>query len=186
VSRLLTFLVALVVIAALFFFSRGPGVADTQKAAEHPVEEPGYRARNAEMIETGDDGRAMYTLIADLVRQHPNDNRVQLDAPRMTFVASDGNTWYVTARSGQIREDGSNVELFGDVHVNGRLPGADAPAVIETSVLSFDTRKEVVSTHAPVELDWNGRKLSGTGLTAKLPEHQIRLESRIHGSFSAN
>lgn len=183
ISRIIWLLVVLVIVAGLYFFSRGPSVADIQKTASSPTEEPGYSAKNAEVIETGDDGRPMYTLLADRVRQHPNDNRVQLDLPRLTFVASDGNTWHATARSGQIREDGSHVELFGDVHVTGKLPGAEAPAIIDTSILSFDTKQEVVSTHAPVSLDWNGRKLSGTGLTAKLPVHQVKLESRIHGTF---
>jgi LPS export ABC transporter protein LptC len=185
-ARLFTLLIILGVVAGIYLLSRGPGSSGTQTSAAKPAEEPGYAARNAEIVETGDDGRPMYTLLADLVRQHPNDNRVQMDRPRMTFVASDGNTWYVRAKSGQIREDGAHVELFGDVHVNGKLPGAEAPAVIDTSILSFDTREEVVSTKAPVSLDWNGRKLSGTGLTAKLPDHQIKLESRIHGSFPAN
>jgi LPS export ABC transporter protein LptC len=184
-GRLISLLVILVLVAGLYFFSRDPGVANTQKSADTPGEEPGYSARNAEVIETGDDGRAMYTLLADRVRQHPNDNRVQLDSPRLTFVASDGNIWHAKARSGQIREDGAHVELFGDVHVNGQLPGAEAPAVIDTSILSFDTKQELVTTHAPVSLDWNGRKLSGTGLIAKLPDHQVKLESRIHGSFPA-
>jgi LPS export ABC transporter protein LptC len=185
IGRLLTLLVGVALIAGIYFLSRGPGVSDTQKTAETPVEEPGYAARNASLIETGDDGRPLYTLLADRVRQHPNDNRVQLDAPRMTYVASDGNTWHVRARSGQIRNDGANVELYGEVHVNGEVPGNAAPAVIDTSVLSFDTKTEIVTTHAPVSIDWNGLKLSGTGLTAKLPDHQIKLESRIHGSFTA-
>lgn len=185
-SRLFTLFIVLAVVAGIYFLGRGPGLSGTQSSAARPAEEPGYAARNAEMIETGEDGRPMYTLVADLVRQHPNDNRVQLDRPRMTFIASDGNTWYVRAKSGQIREDGAQVELFGDVHVNGRLPGADAAAVIDTSILSFDTREEVVSTKAPVSLDWNGRKLSGTGLTAKLPDHKLEMESRIHGSFPVN
>jgi LPS export ABC transporter protein LptC len=185
VSRLITLLIVLTIVAGIYVLGRGGSVSNERTTADKPIEEPGYAARNAEVIETGDDGRPMYTLVSDRIRQHPNDNRVQLDAPRMTFVASDGNTWYVRARSGQIREDGAHVELFGDVHVNGRLPGADAPAVIDTSILTFDTRAEVVRTHAPVSLDWNGRKLSGTGLIAKLPTHQIKLESRIHGSFPA-
>jgi LPS export ABC transporter protein LptC len=184
-GRLVTLLAVLALVGAIYFFSRGPGTTDAPKAAEQPAEEPGYAARNAEVVETGDDGRPMYTLIADRVRQHPNDNRVQLDRPRLTFLASDGNTWHAQARAGQIRDDGANVVLFGDVHVNGSLPGAEAPAVIDTSILAFDTKKEVVTTHAPVSLDWNGRKLSGTGLTAKLPDHQVTLESRIHGSFPA-
>ena len=185
IARLLTLLVGLALIAGIYFLSSGPGTVDAQKTEATPKEEPGYAATNASVVETGDDGRPMYTLLAEQVRQHPNDNRVQLDRPRMTFVASDGNTWHVKAKSGQIREDGAHVELFGDVHVNGLLPGAEAPAVIDTSILSFDTKEEVVTTHAPVSLDWNGRKLSGTGLIAKLPSRQITLESRIHGSFPA-
>jgi LPS export ABC transporter protein LptC len=183
-ARLLTLLVGLAVIAGVYFLSSGPGTVDAQKTEATPREEPGYAATNASVVETGDDGRPMYTLLAEQVRQHPNDNRVQLDSPRMTFVASDGNKWHVRANSGQIRDDGANVLLFGEVHVNGELPGAAKPAVIDTSILAFDTKKEIVTTQAPVTLDWNGLKLSGTGLTAKLPDHQVKLESRIHGSRS--
>lgn len=183
IGRLVSLLAVLALVAGIYFFSSGPGTTDAPKAAGQPSEEPGYAARNAEVVETGDDGRPMYTLIADRVRQHPNDNRVALDRPRMTFVASDGNTWHVKSRAGQIRDDGANVILFGDVHVNGQVPGTEATAVIDTSILAFDTKKEVVTTHAPVSVDWNGGKLSGTGLIAKLTDHQVKLESRIHGSF---
>jgi LPS export ABC transporter protein LptC len=185
-ARLFLLLAILLLVGVIYYFSSGPGVSDTPKTAEQVTEEAGYAARNAELIETSDDGRPVYTLIADRIRQHANDNRVQLDQPRMTFVASDGNTWHVKSRAGQIRDDGVNVILYGDVHVNGELPGSEAPAVIDTSILSFDTKQEIVTTHAPVTLDWNGRKLSGTGLLAKLPDHLIRLESHIHGSFPAS
>jgi LPS export ABC transporter protein LptC len=184
-GRLFSLIAVLVLVGAIYYFGRGTGVSDTPRAAAQSFEEAGYAARDAKMVETGEDGRPLYTLDADRIRQHPNDNRVQLDQPRMTFVASDGNTWYVRSRAGQIRDDGVNVILFGDVHVEGKLPGADAPAVIDTSILSFDTKKEIVTTHAPVTLDWNGRKLSGTGLIAKLADHLVRLESNIHGSFKA-
>ncbi|HEU4626039.1 MAG TPA: LPS export ABC transporter periplasmic protein LptC [Steroidobacteraceae bacterium] len=184
-ARLLILVGVLILVGGIYYFSGGTGVSQAPKAAQAPAEEPGYSARQAELIETGDDGRPVYTLVADRIREHPNDNRTQLDQPRMTFVASDGNTWHVQSRAGQIRDDGVNVILYGDVLVRGELPGSEAPAVIETSILTFDTKREIVTTHAPVTLDWNGRKLSGTGLTAKLPEHQVRLESRIHGSFPA-
>lgn len=185
IHRILVSLLFVGLIAGIYVLGRNPGAVDTQRTPEQPAEEPGYAALNARVIETGDNGRPMYTLDAARVRQHPNDDRVQLDAPRMTYVASDGNTWHVKARAGQIREDGAHVVLFGDVHLNGGLPGAEAPAVIDTSILAFDTKQEVVTTNAPVMLDWNGRKLSGTGLIAKLVDHQVRLESRIHGSFPA-
>jgi len=184
-AKILGTLVVLALIVGAFMLSRGPSLTSTQATADEPAEVPGYAARNAEVVETGDDGRPLYTLEADLVRQHPNDNRIQLDAPRMTYVTSDGQLWHVKARSGQVREDGANVELYGDVHLNGELPNAEAPMVIDTSILSFDTKRQVVTTHAPVTLDWNGKKIAAVGLSANLNDQVVQLQSRFHGSFSS-
>lgn len=183
--RLLGVLIAVALIGAMYFFSSGSGGPSAPAAAGPPAEAPGYAARNAEIVETGDDGRPLYTLTAQQVRQHPNDNRIQLDAPRMTYIASDGLPWHVRARSGQVREDGARVELFGEVHLNGEMPGAEAPTVIDTSILSFDTKKEIVSTKAPLTLDWNGRKLAAVGMTVNLIDHKVKLESRINGRLPA-
>jgi lipopolysaccharide export system protein LptC len=183
--RLVGLLVALALIAGMYFLSRGPGASSTRPTTDESAEAPGYAARNAEVVETGDDGRRLFTLTAEQVRQHPNDNRIQLDAPRMTYVASDGLPWHVRARSGQIREDGENIELFGEVHLNGEIPGAEAPTVIDTSVLSFNTKTEIVSTKAPLTLDWNGRKLAAVGMTVNLNDHRVQLESRINGRLPA-
>jgi len=184
--RIIITLVVIAAIVGVFMLARGPASTSARAATDADTTLPGYAARNAEVVETGDDGRPLYTLNADLVRQHPNDSRVQLDAPRMTFTASDGNLWHVRARSGQISADGVNVDLFGDVQVEGVLPGAAAPATINTSVVSFDTRTELVTTHAPVTLDWSGRQMSASGLVANLKDRQVKLESRVHGLFEPN
>jgi LPS export ABC transporter protein LptC len=179
--RLIGILVALALIGGIYFLGSGPGGPAAPTAAAPLAEAPGYAARNAEMVETGDDGRPLYTLLADQVRQHPDDNRIQLDAPRMTYIARDGVPWHVRARSGQVRDDGDKVELFGDVHLNSEKTGTETPTVIDTSVLYFDTKSEIVSTKAPLTLDWDGRKLSATGMTVNLNDHQVQLESRING-----
>jgi lipopolysaccharide export system protein LptC len=183
--RLLGILCILGLIGAVYYFSSGSGAPSAPTAAAQPDDAPGYSARDAEVVETGDDGRPLYTLTADRVRQHPNDNRVQLDSPRMTYIARDGVPWHVRARSGQIRGDGELVELYGDVHLNGQTPDAEAPTVIDTSTLSFDTKREVVWTKAPLTLDWNGIKVDAVGVTANLNDHRVRLESRVDGRLPA-
>jgi len=177
--------VALAIIGAMYYFSSGGGAASAPTATEEPAEAPGYAARNAEIVESGDDGRPLYTLLADQVRQHPNDNRVQLDLPRLTYIARDGVPWHVRAKSGQIRDDGDLIELYGDVHLNGQTPGAEAPTVIDTSTLSFNTKSEVVSTRAPVGLDWNGVRVEAVGATVNLNDHKVKLESRVNGRLPA-
>jgi LPS export ABC transporter protein LptC len=110
---------------------------------------------------------------------------VQLDVVQMTYRASDGNEWKVRADSGQIRDDGEQIELYGHVHVDGLLPGSDEPAQIQTSVLTLDTRNEIVRTKAPVVLKWGARQLEASGLEANLKSRSVKLESRVHGFFSS-
>ncbi len=178
--------VAIALIGAMYYFSSGTSTSNVPVAADQPAEAPGYAARNAQVVQTGDDGRPLYTLLADQLRQHPNDNRIQVDAPRVTYIATDGVPWHVRSRSGQIRGDGEQIELYGDVHLNGQTPDAEAPTVIDTSVLSFNAKSELVWTKAPLTLDWNGRKFSAVGATVNLNDHKVKLESRINGRLPAN
>lgn len=161
---------------------QGGSSSATPVEAANPV--PGYAARDAELIETGADGRPMYTLNAALIRQRPNDNRVQLDVVRMSYRTTDGNEWKVKADSGQIRDDGSQIELYGNVHVGGMLPGSDQPGEIRTSILTLDTQAEVVRTKAPLVLRYGSQQLEATGLVANLKDRSLKLESRVHGFFS--
>src|SRR5690606_7820348 len=48
------------------------------RAAQMP-EDPGYAARDAELIETGPDGRPTYVLHAELIRQRPREGRIDLE-----------------------------------------------------------------------------------------------------------
>ena len=181
IGRILIGLVAIAAIIGALMLGQGSGTSLTPAPEGQPTDVPGYSARNAEVVETGDDGRPAYTLYARLARQRPNDNRVQLDSPQMTFVIADGSTWHAQARSGQIHPDGVNVDLYGDVKLDGKLSGS--PVVIATSIISYDTSSEVARTHAPVTFESPGGQLGATGLVANLKEGSIRLESRIHGTF---
>jgi LPS export ABC transporter protein LptC len=181
IGRLLIGLAVVALIIGVLIFSQSGGSSLAPKTTDTTADVPGYSARNARVVETGDDGRPQYTLDARVVRQRANDSRVQLEAPRMTFLASDGTTWHLVARAGQIQEDGSNVDLFGDVLLNGSVQ--ERPASLSTSILSFDTKTELARTHAPVVFEFNGGQLAGTGLLANLKDGNVRLESRVHGTF---
>jgi len=181
IGRIIIGLIVIAVIVGVLVLGQGPSTVMTRKATEESAEMPGYSARNAQVLETGDDGLPAYTLNARVVGQRANDERVQLDGPHMTFLASDGTTWNITARAGQIQPDGSNVDLFGDVNFDGKV--SDAPVTIGTSIISFDTKTEIARTHAPVTFDSNGGRLGATGLVANLKDGTVRLESKVHGTF---
>jgi LPS export ABC transporter protein LptC len=185
IYRLVVALVFVGIIVGTVLLGRQQGGSSTKTPIEATDGVAGYAARKAVLVETGADGRPIYTLDADLIRQRPNDRRVQLDVVRMSYRASDGNEWKVRADSGQIRDDGALIELYGHVHVDGLLPGSDEPAQIQTSVLTLDTKAEIVRTKAPVVLKWGARQLEASGLEADLKSRSVKLESRVHGFFSS-
>ena len=75
------------------------------------------------------------------------------------------------------------MQLNGDVHVDGTLPGTGEPTQITSEHLSFDTNAQVVTTQTPVTIVMSGRELQARGLIANLKERHVHLESAVHGSF---
>jgi LPS export ABC transporter protein LptC len=132
------------------------------------------------VVETDEKGQPVYRVEAALVRQRPNDSRVQLAAPRMSIVTPEGDTVHVQARSGQIREDGSEIQLFGDVKLNGELSGT--PVELITSILYYDTPTQLVRVPAPVTFRQGRGNMDASGLTADLKQSLVTLES-VNGQF---
>lgn len=182
-ARWLIGLVLLATIVGTILISRSmrpPDPAATDRAGEP---DPGYSARDARIVETGDDGRPRYWLDADLIEQPPDDLTVTLTHPALRYLDDGGGTWRARARTGTVPPGRDVIELDGDVQLDGTLAGGGEPAHIETSHLAFDTANEVASTRAPVTIDWSGHRLAARGLTADLRAETLRLESKVHGRF---
>ena len=159
ILRILATVALLVLIGGSLLLSRQQHEVGTPAPANRPAEDLGYGARDAQLIETGADGRPRYTVNAKLIEQHPKDDSVQLQVVHMILDDVDGNRWTIDAQRGDIGPGGEKIELSGDVHAAGMLPGTDQPADISSEQLSFDTRTDIVSTQEPVMLAWTGRQI---------------------------
>jgi LPS export ABC transporter protein LptC len=179
-GSIVVILLSVAVLVAVLIMSRGSGTATTRASQAEAYEQPGYSARNARVIETDEQGQPVYRVEAAVVRQRPNDSRVQLAAPRMSILTADGDTVHVQARSGQIREDGSEIQLFGDVKLDGELSGT--PVEVATSILYYDTPTQLVRVPAPVTYRQARGTMEASGLTADLKQSLITLES-VNGQF---
>lgn len=185
--RLLAVLAIFAVIVGTLLLDR-QGPAGTE-SAEGPAgnADLGYAAREAQIVETGADGLPRYTLDAELIRQRAEDGVVTLETVRMQFRDANESLWHVTAERGEIRREAGLIALAGDVRVDGALPDASgAPQAVRvlTDSLQFDTDSQIVSTTAPVTLEWSGQRVSAVGMQASLKDHRVQLESAVHGIFS--
>jgi LPS export ABC transporter protein LptC len=175
-------LIALAVAGLLLLSSEQSSLAPPAPGAVQ-LPDPGYSAQNATLVETGPDGQPMYTVMANVIHQQPDSQQVTLDGVRLQFRDPKAQVWHGSSDRGLIVNDAARVEMLGDVNLWGVLPGSDQAAHITTDWLQVNTQSQVVSTQAPVALDWNGQHVRARGMTVRLKSSQIRLQSDVHGRF---
>lgn len=195
-SRALAYLAVIGVIGLAYFLGSAGrdtgGVDDT--AIQTP--DPGYAAHDAEIIETGYDGRERYRVSAKVIRQHTDTGVVELEDLEMNYhpggqarvagdsrPAADQETWRLASDRGQVRADGDDVQLMGNVRVTGAAPESGLPLSLTTTELRINTPTEFIETSAPVVLSLSGHQLHAVGMKADLKAGTLRLESKVHGEF---
>jgi len=182
IYRVVTLLALLVLTVGMVLLS-APQRESGAPAAGAPLHDPGYSAQQAHLVQTGPDGRPLYTLDATEIQQEPNQGTVELQQVQLGFRDSSGNQWTARALHGELAQGSGVVRLAGNVHVAGILPGSEENAVITTEHLAFDTNAQIVTTRDPVTVVMSGRELNARGLVATLRERHVQLESAVHGSF---
>lgn len=182
--RLLALIAAVALLIGVVLLAGSQHEGGVAAGLAAPLRDPGYAARQARLIQTGEDGQALYTLDAQQIQQQPDRGTVDLEQVKLGFRDSGGNQWTARAARGQLTQASGVVQLEGSVQVEGLAPDNGAPAEITTEHLAFDTRAQIVSTRDPVTVLMSGRELHAQGLLASLKEHHLQLESDVHGSFA--
>jgi len=180
IYRIFAALVFIVVIGGTILLG-GPQSETTATTVVEEPHDPGYAARDAQLVQTGPDGHPLYTVDADVIRQQPNDDTVQLEHATLGFYDANGALWTARGDEGQVGQDTGRVELSGNVHVDGTPQGTTQPAQITTQRLAFDTNTKIVSTKDPVTLTWSGQEMKSKGMRATLNDGRVQLESSVHG-----
>ena len=183
IYRIVALLALLALIVGVVVLTGPQRESTAPSSGVRPPHDPGYSALQARLVQTGADGLPLYTLDAARIQQQPDREVVDLEQVKLGFRDSSGNQWTARALRGEVAQDSGVVQLDGDVHVDGRLPGNDAPAQMISEHLAYDTGTQIVSTHEPVTLVLSGRQLHATGMTANLKDRHVQLESAVHGSF---
>jgi LPS export ABC transporter protein LptC len=141
-SRPLVFIAGIAVIAIAYFIGMSGRSGGGGDEAQVAGADPGYAARDAVVIETGYDGRERYRLNASVIRQQTESGVIELEKLAMDYhtesqdktagepapaLLSPGEVWHLTSDRGQVRADGDDVQLDGNVRVMGPAPGTGEP-----------------------------------------------------------
>ncbi|MBV8341192.1 MAG: LPS export ABC transporter periplasmic protein LptC, partial [Gammaproteobacteria bacterium] len=117
IYRVMVVLALLTLVVGMVLLS-GPRPEPGAPAARGaPLHDPGYSARSARLVQTGADGRPVYTLDAAQIQQQPDTGIVDLTQVRLTFRDTSNDEWTAQAARGELAQQSGIVQLAGDVHV---------------------------------------------------------------------
>jgi lipopolysaccharide export system protein LptC len=197
-SHALKYAAAIAVIAVAYFIGIRGTVKDDTDAANAIAPDPGYAARDAQLIETGYDGRERYRLNARVIRQRTESGVIELEDLAMNYHVESGgklpggspsaavvsaDVWHLTSDRGEVRANGDDVELTGNVRIVGPAPGTGEPLSLSTENIRVNTPPQFIDNSAPVKHRGSGHELDARGMQADLKAGTLRLESDVNGHF---
>jgi LPS export ABC transporter protein LptC len=180
---LILFGLALAAVAVWLTLGTGVMGPTTARSSRPSAADQGYSALGATVVETGADGLPMYTLQAQQVQQDPDSNLVNLTSVHMTFRDPSGGQWQARSDKAVAQQDSAQIDLSGAVDVSGLFAGTDQPAHMLTDTLHVDTHGDIIRTRSAVTLRWAGYVVDGRGLVVNIKDHNVKLESEVHGHF---
>jgi LPS export ABC transporter protein LptC len=196
-TRPVGYVVVIAVIAGAYYLGRAGRGDNAADAAAALPPDPGYAAKDAVVVETGFDGRERYRLNARMIHQQIDSSVIDLEGLDMDYhpgsqerIAGEtaspaaNEQWHLKSDRGQVRADGDDVQLTGNVVVTGQAPGSGDPITLATETMRINTPTEFIETDAPVRLQWSGHRIDAVGMRADLKAGTLRLESKVHGAFS--
>jgi LPS export ABC transporter protein LptC len=192
----LRYVAAIAVIGVAYFIGVRGSEDNEADAANATSPDPGYAARDAQLIETGYDGIERYRLDARVIRQRTESGVIELEGLSMNYriepkgepegavpASPSADVWHLTSDHGEVRSNGDDVQLRGNVHVTGPAPGTGEPLSLTTDNMRINTPTQFIETSAPVKLRWSGHEINARGMEADLKAGTLRLESDVHGHF---
>lgn len=176
VGRLIFLIIAVSAFAALLYVQRGGGGGDAETTgAQSAPPEPGLVAIGAQIVQTGDDGRALYRLDSTHISQPVADGTIYLTDPILHYTPPGGNPWVVTALQGQLPQSAQTADLSGSVHAEGKPQGSSQPLRFDTTTLHVDMQQQLATTAEVVHVQQAGDLLTGRGMRANLKTDTIQL-----------
>ena len=139
----------------------------TDDAANAEGSSPGYVALDADLTETGLDGRPLYRLQATHIARAANSELISLTQPRLSYQPAPDTQWTLRADSGALQPDGQLLSFDGAIEASGGNAD-DPPITLRTASLAVNLQQQRADTDARVYLEQNRMQLNALGLHLNL------------------
>lgn len=157
-----------------------------------PRHEPDYFVDRLKVLKVDEQGAPSLRIEAHRMRHFPDDDSIEFDSPRIVTLAPDRPEIRVQAQRGVGPDDGSRIELTGDVKIRRvARAGDDATQTPRSRDLMASTTRatvqldeRIVTTDQPVEIEIGADRLTGTGMRLESEARRLLIESAVRGTIA--
>lgn len=143
------------------------------------ADDPGYFARDIELIETNSTGAVRYRLQAGELEQNPQSRDIALREVRLQLQTRE-RAWQLRATTALLPADSSQVLLRESVELQALGPAA---MNIRSEQLDYDHQSQQVTSRERVSITMPAGELTALGLDANLESQRLVLGKDVHGRF---
>ena len=161
-----------------------PVASGVEKVAKH---EPDYFLKDFVIKNFEASGRLKNRLAGTTGEHFPDNDTLQIDAPRMLSITPDGRRTLGQSQRALSNGDGSEVQMFGEAVIHREPVVASAtqkaaPAMqIESEFLQIWPNDERVSTNKPVVMTRGGDRFTGDSMKYTHLDQILEMQGRVKG-----
>lgn len=128
-------------------------------------------------------GQLRYRVTADSMTHYPNVDQLELQRPLIDLKQYNGNTWRISAETGETADSGDLIRLLGKVDI--RRSGVSGPLQVRTRDLLVKPEQAYATTDSAATITAPGLRVDTVGLEADLDDNTLELHNRVRGRIDA-
>ncbi|MDE1983824.1 MAG: LPS export ABC transporter periplasmic protein LptC [Gammaproteobacteria bacterium] len=148
-----------------------------------PTHVPDYSFTDATVTTFNAQGNPQAILRSPRMLHHPDDDSIEVFAPRIQYFISGSPPWNAAADQALLPAGGNLVELEGHVQMQHPANNNGPPLLIQTDKMNVDLDTNIATTADPVAITQGNSRMTGVGLQAWLNDNRLLLQSQVRGAY---
>jgi len=128
-------------------------------------------------------GQLRYRVTADHMTHYPSSDQLELQHPLIDLQQRNGNTWRISAETGETTDSGDLVRLLGAVDI--RRSGISGPLQVRTRDVLVKPEQAYATTDSAATITVPGYRVDAIGLEADLGNNTLELRNSVRGRIDA-
>ena len=132
---------------------------------------------NLNLTNTDKSGSVSYTLKADRLEHYNDEEHSQITNPKIQY----DNQWLISAKFGEIDNKQNFIKLHDNVTM--KKIESDEIFIISTQAMTINAKSKIIESDQSVNINSGAFKLESNGMYFDAQKKQLKLLSKVSGSY---